>query len=159
MPQTILLLLVLLAGAAPAAAQPAPHSAWGGPDSPGGLFGGDPREADVDGDRRVTHDEFWLWVRGRTERADANRDRSLTPQELGIRPDDRRRQALFRAADADRSGSLSMEELQMFSGYAFRFHDTDRDGALQRGEARRAGQPRQATTPPAGAQPGAQPAR
>jgi len=154
MPQIILLLLALMAAAAaPARAQPAVYSAWGGPDSPGGLFGGDPREADVDGDRRVTHDEFWLWLRGRADQADSNRDQALTRQELGIRPEERRRQAWFRAADTDRNGSLSMEELRMFSGYVFRFHDTDHDGALQPGETRRPGAPPRPAnaTPPAAA--------
>jgi hypothetical protein len=62
------LALALALGALPmaAAAQGTPGwSPWGGPDSPGGLFGGDPLDADADRDRRLTHDEVWSWLRRR----------------------------------------------------------------------------------------------
>src|SRR4051794_31764146 len=61
-------LLVLPIGAA---AQGTPGwSPWGGPDNPGGLFGGDPLDADANQDRRVTHDEVWSWMRRRFDQAD-----------------------------------------------------------------------------------------
>lgn len=129
-PSPALGLAALLAAAAPAAAQPAVHSAWGGPDSPGGLFGGDPREADLDRDQRVTRDEFWTWLRAQATGRDLDRSNGLTAQELGIRPIDARRQAWFRAADRDGSGHLSLDEIEFWSGTVFRFHDTNRDHAL-----------------------------
>lgn len=146
---TALLALLLALPAAAQEGRPVPHSAWGGADSPGGLFGGDPREADLDRDQRITQDELWRWVRRRAEQADTDRDSRVTPQELGIGPQDRRRQAWFRAADADRSGHLTMDELQLFSGYAFRFHDTDRNGHLAGPEMRRAAPRNRPATPAA----------
>jgi hypothetical protein len=149
-------LLAMLALAGPAPAQPAVYSPWGGPDSPGGIFGGDPLEADMDRDQRVTPDEFWTWLRGRATGADPDRD-GLTAQELGIRPRDARRQAWFRAADADGNGRLSLDEIELYSGTIFRFHDADRDNALTRPEVA----PRQprANAPAPGPAQGPAPAR
>src|SRR4051812_11014556 len=72
-------------------------SPWGGPDSPGGLFGGDPLEADADRDRAVTHDEVWTWLRRRFDLADHDRSGTLEPAEIPTHP---QAQAGFRAADA-----------------------------------------------------------
>jgi hypothetical protein len=142
-----LLALPLLFGVAavPTAARaqiPAEHSFWGGPDSPGGLFGGDPMDADQDGNRQVSPGEFNAWLRRRVTGAGAGRDGGLAPQELGIRPGDRRRQAWFRAADANGDGRLTQDELESLAGLTFRFHDTNRDGTLQPQEVRRAATPR-----------------
>jgi hypothetical protein len=127
----VLALLVALALPMAARAQTSP---WGGPDSPGGLFGGDPMDADADRDGRVTHDEVWSWLRQRFDQADRDRDGRLSAQEL---PDRRRGQAAFRAADADRNGHLTPEELQPLLGMWFRARDANGDNALTRPEVPR----------------------
>src|SRR4051812_921777 len=86
----------------PAAAE-AQWSPWGGPDSPGGMFGGDPMDADTDHDRSVTHDEVWTWLRRRFDQADQDRTGTLGMQEL---PGRTNAQSTFRAADADRNGQV-----------------------------------------------------
>ena len=147
----ILCLLGLAALATPAAAQPAVYNPWGGPDSPGGLFGGDPLDADTNRDQRVTPDEFWTWLRGRATGRDLDRSNGLSPQELGIKPTDRRGQAWFRAADRDGSGHLSLDEIEFWSGMTFRFHDTNRDNVLTPAEVSprpRRQRPAAATPPP-----------
>lgn len=154
----LLCLLGFAALATPAAAQPAVYNPWGGPDSPGGLFGGDPLDADTDRDQRVTHDEFWTWLRARATGRDLDRSNGLTAQELGIRPTDARRQAWFRAADRDGSGHLSLDEIEFWSGMTFRFHDTDRNHALTPAEvAPRPRRPRPAPPAEAPAAPVRQP--
>jgi len=131
-----LALMVVLALPMAARAQRSP---WGGPDSPGGLFGGDPMDADTDHDGRVTHDEVWTWLRQRFDRADRDRDGRLSAQEV---PDSRRGQATFRAADADRDGQVTPEELQPLVGMWFRARDTNGDNVLTRREV-----PRRAVRP------------
>ena len=106
-------------------------SPWGGPDSPGGMFGGAPMEADADRDRAVTHDEVWTWLRRRFDLADRDRSGTLEPAEIAPHP---RAQAGFRAADADRNGRVTIEELQPLSDAWFRAQDADRDGRLTRRE-------------------------
>ena len=116
-------------------------SPWGGADSPGGMFGGDPLEADADRDRSVTHDEVWTWLRRRFDAADRDRSGTLEPAEVPAHP---RARAAFRAADADRDGRLTVEELRPMSEGWFRAQDADRDGRLTRREV-----PRQRKAKPA----------
>jgi hypothetical protein len=137
----------LLALPMAAAAQGTPGwSPWGGPDSPGGLFGGDPLDADADRNRRVTHDEVWSWLRRRFDQADRDRSGTLEPGEISRHPE---AQARFRAADADRDGQVTIEELRPMSEGWFRTHDADGDGQLTRREVpRRKIQRRQPAQPP-----------
>jgi len=124
-------LLLLLAS--PALAQRMPHGFWGGPDSPGGLLGGDPREADTDRDERVTEGEFWRWARGRAERMDRDGDHALTSTEFGLRRDAPAMSG-FRAADADRNGRLTMAELEAVAMAWFRARDRNGDLVLHPAE-------------------------
>jgi hypothetical protein len=115
-----------------AAAQGTPGwSPWGGPDSPGGLFGGDPLEADSNQDRRVNHDEIWSWMRRRFDQSDRDRSGTLEPGEIATHPN---AQASFRAADANRDGKVTAEELRPHSEAWFRTHDANGDGHLTRRE-------------------------
>jgi hypothetical protein len=109
----------------------AQRSPWGGPDSPGGLFGGDPMEADRDRNERVTRDEFWTWLRQRLDRQDRDGDRALSLPEAGS---SRGRADAFRAMDADRNGKITPDELRSASDAWFRSQDLNRDGALTRQE-------------------------
>jgi Ca2+-binding EF-hand superfamily protein len=109
----------------------AQRSPWGGPDSPGGLFGGDPMEADGDRDQRVSHDELWTWLRQRLDRQDRDGDGALSLSESRA---PRERADAFRAMDADRNGKVTSDELRSASEAWFRSHDGDRDGALTRQE-------------------------
>jgi hypothetical protein len=106
-------------------------SPWGGPDSPGGMFGGNPLDADANRDRAVTHDEVWTWLRRRFDLADQDRSGTLEPHEV---PAQRDAQAAFRAADADRNGKVTIEELRPLSEGWFRAQDADRNGKLTRRE-------------------------
>ena len=135
---TVLIGLLALAVPAPAQERPGATSTgtpgwspWGGPDSPGGLFGGDPLEADADRDRGVTHDEVWSWLRRRFDQADRDRSGTIEPAEIPAHP---QAQAAFRAADADRNGKLTPEELRPMSEGWFRAHDRDANGTLTRRE-------------------------
>ncbi|MBL6079970.1 hypothetical protein JMJ56_18270 [Belnapia sp. T18] len=109
----------------------AQRSPWGGPDSPGGLLGGDPMDADLDRDQRVSHDEVWQWLRQRLGQHDQNRDGAVTLPESGVHPD---RAEDFRAMDTDRDGKLTAGELRAGSEAWFRNRDLNRDGALTRQE-------------------------
>ena len=102
--------------------------------------------ADTDRDGRVTHDEFWLWLRGRLDRRDRDRDGAVTLQELDLRG--ARAAATFRGMDADRDGKLTPDELRPASEMWFRALDVDRDGALAPREA-----PGRRPRPPANASP------
>jgi len=123
-----LALMGLMAMPATALAQGSP---WGGPDSPGGLFGGDPLDADTDRDRSVTHDEVWGWLRQAFNKADRDRSGTLSAAEVPARPG---AQTSFRAADADRNGQMTIEELRPLSESWFRAHDANGDGVLTRRE-------------------------
>ncbi|MCS6891247.1 MAG: hypothetical protein RMK64_07385 [Rhodovarius sp.] len=120
-----LALMALLLATTPALAR----DPWGGPDSPGGLFGGfgDPTRLDRDRDSRITHDEIWSWLLEQFNLIDRNRDGRLGPDELP-------RRALvlpaFRAADADHDNHLTREELRALSESWFRARDVNRDRAL-----------------------------
>ncbi len=131
---------VLLLLPVPSQAQRSP---WGGPDSPGGLFGGDPMEADADRDQRVTPDEFWVWVRKRLDSRDRDRDGALSLSESRAPRD---RADTFRATDADRDGKVTPDELRSASEAWFRSQDLNRDGALTRQEIPRR-RPSQSATP------------
>ena len=109
----------------------AQRSPWGGPDSPGGLFGGDPMEADSNHDERVTHDEIWTWLRQRLDRQDRDGDGAMSLPEAGA---SRGRANAFRAMDADRNGKITPDELRSASDAWFRSQDLNRDGALTRQE-------------------------
>lgn len=139
--------ILLLAGlllATPALAQGS-RSPWGGPDSPGGFFGGfgDSGTFDNDRDGRVTHDEVWTWLRGRFQEADRNRDGRLARDEIGARM---HASPAFRAADTNEDDHLSEEELRALSQAWFRARDRNRDRALTGAEMPRrraaAAQPR-----------------
>lgn len=123
--------LLLAPGSALAQGGTPGWSPWGGPDSPGGMFGGDPLEADADRDRAVTHDEVWTWLRRRFDLADRDRSGTLEPAEI---PGEPRAQAGFRAADANRDGRVTIEELRPLSEGWFRTHDADGNGRLTRRE-------------------------
>ncbi|MDO9708522.1 EF-hand domain-containing protein [Paracraurococcus lichenis] len=135
-----LILGALLVLAAPVRAQVTrpDWSPWGGPDSPGGLFGGNPLETVPERSAEVTHDQVWTWLRNRFDQADRDRSGTLTPDEIRGRPE---AQATFRAADADRNGHVTPEELRPLSESWFRAHDADRNGKLTRRELQRARQP------------------
>ena len=109
-------------------------SPWGGPDSPGGMFGGDPLEADADRDRSVSHDEVWAWLRRRFAVADRDRSGALEPGEVRGHVE---AQATFRAADADRNGRVTIDELLPLSEGWFRAYDLNGDGRLTRKEVPR----------------------
>lgn len=131
-PVLLLALGALLALPGPALAQSRPDwSPWGGPDSPGGMFGGDPMETATDPVRGLTHDQVWVWLRRQFDLADRDRSGTLTPDEIRGHAE---AQAAFRAADADRNGQVTVEELQPLSERWFRAHDTDRNGVLTRRE-------------------------
>lgn len=133
-PSLLILFAALLAlpSPAPALAQGTPGwSPWGGPDSPGGMFGGNPLEADADRDRNVTHDEVWTWLRQRFDLADRDRSGALERHEIGSHAG---AHATFRAADADRNGRVTFDELRPLSESWFRAHDANQDGVLTRGE-------------------------
>ena len=119
-------------------------SPWGGPDSPGGMFGGNPLEADADRDRAVTHDEVWTWLRRRFQTADRDRSGTLEPTEI---PGSPQAQASFRAADADRNGRVTIEELRPLSESWFRAQDADRNGKLTRREAPKQPKPKPKPAP------------
>ena len=118
----ILALGALLAAPVPASAQGGTPgwSPWGGPDSPGGMFGGDPLETDADRDRSGT----------------------LEPTEIPGHP---QAQAGFRTADADRNGRVTIEEMRPLSESWFRAQDADRNGKLTRREVPK--QPKPAPAP------------
>lgn len=143
-------------------------SPWGGPDSPGGLFGGDPLSVEPHADQPMHPDQVWTWMFNRFQASDQNRDGRVSMDEMklshaGSPADtaaDRSREAWFRAADMNHDGHLSPEELKMFSGVVFRFHDADADGKLARHEIRRQARPAPAVAAPSPATPAtpAQPA-
>ena len=122
-------------------------SPWGGPDSPGGMFGGNPLEADADRDRAVTHDEVWTWLRRRFDTADRDRSGTLEPTEIPNHP---QAQAGFRAADADRNGRVTIEELRPLSESWFRAQDADRNGKLTRREVPKQPKPKPKPAPAPG---------
>ena len=149
--------LLALAAPAVATAQVPGWSPWGGPDSPGGLFGGDPAETEGEQNPVVprTPDRLWGWVgtrlglRGSPPPPDDAR--GVTAADLGTAPGDARRDAWFRAADRNGDGRLSMQELRDHADLVFRFHDSSRDGQLDSAEIRR--QAPSGTAPAPGAPP------
>lgn len=127
----------LLAGiAATASAQGPARSPWGGPDSPGGLLGGDPREVMPDAAWPMRHDAVWQFLLRRFDQLDADRDRVLTRQELGIPRGDIDRNFLFRQFDRDRNGGLTPDEMAPLAGRIIDMHDRNGDRMLQQREMR-----------------------
>ncbi|MXP66004.1 hypothetical protein E0493_21905 [Roseomonas sp. M0104] len=137
---------VLAVTALPALAQPGPQR--GGP---GPLM----RQADADHDGRITETEGLNFLSARFAEADANKDGGVTRAELdhalrarweANRPADaparpmhnlqQRADAMFRAADANRDGRLTMEEVQPLAMALFRAADRDGNGVLETAELR-----------------------
>jgi hypothetical protein len=138
----------LAAAALPVLAQPAPA-----PRGPaGGLF----RQADADHNGRVTEAEAMDFLAARFATADADHDGGVSRQELSDylraqhqargnaatpkpspvanRPMPRPAAALFRAADANNDGKVTMDELRPVAAALFRATDVNGDGALEAGE-------------------------
>ncbi len=134
-----------LLGGGVALAQPGPGGAGGR-----GVF-----EAwDANRDGRVTWDEAWAQVQRHFAGADANHDNALSMQEwLAARlpgrpplpnrppPDAQRqsdrRQAMFRAIDANRDNLVTLEEIRPVAESWFRAFDANADGAITAEEAPR----------------------
>jgi Ca2+-binding EF-hand superfamily protein len=95
------------------------------------LFGGNPLDADRDRDNRVTHDEVWVWTREQFGVIDRDRSGTISANEIGR---DARSQAAFRAADVNRDGFVTMDELRSHSQTVFQVRDSNGDGALTRDE-------------------------
>ncbi|WP_419896688.1 EF-hand domain-containing protein [Roseomonas sp. USHLN139] len=115
--------------------------------------------ADADRDGRVTETEALNALSARFAEADTNKDGGLTREEVtaflqsqwqahrpeGERraPSDRARQgmqnrldAMFRAADADRDGRVTLDEMRPIALALFRAADKNNDGALEASELR-----------------------
>ncbi|RVT99382.1 hypothetical protein EOD42_04645 [Rhodovarius crocodyli] len=139
---------------APAAPPPAPPAAAPGaparPNPAMRMF----EALDTNRDGRVTFEETWAGVQARFSQADANHDGYLTPEEFrAMRParpprpprgepraEGERRpmpehfqrmvEARFRAADANRDGRVTLEELRPGAEARFRAMDANSDGAI-----------------------------
>ena len=115
--------------------------------------------ADADRDGRVTETEALNALSARFAEADTNKDGGLTREEVtaflqsqwqahrpeGERraPSERARQgmesrldAMFRAADADRDGRVTLDEMRPIALALFRAADKNNDGALEASELR-----------------------
>lgn len=166
----------LAAAALPALAQPAPGR---GPDRmQARIF----QQADSNHDNRLTEDEAMAYLAARFAEADADHDGALTPEEVGTylraqweaaRPGpaagrERRtppphmqrmmadRQArIFRMADANRDGRVTLDEARPLAAMFFRAADSNGDGALEMSELRRPAPrpPGERRGPPPAAQP------
>ncbi|MDQ1079618.1 EF-hand domain-containing protein [Pseudoroseomonas cervicalis] len=150
----------------PALAQPAPPPPQAGqPGQPGqpGRHHGPSRlfeMVDTDRDGRITETEALNALQARFAEADANRDGGLTLQEVkdflrsqaeARRPAgserrevpervrqrmEQRVDAMFRAADADRDGRVTMDEARVVMLALFRSADRNNDGVLEASELR-----------------------
>jgi hypothetical protein len=143
------------AQAAPAQSSPSQTRVGRGPHGPARLLA----MADADRDGRVSETEALNALSAHFAEADADRDGGLTREEVtgflrsqwearqgsGDRraPPDRARHAmegrldaLFRAADADRDGRVTMDELRPIALAMFRATDRNNDGALDASELR-----------------------
>ena len=141
--KTTLLAALMGLAALPALAQPAAPPRPDGPArGPARMFDA----ADANRDGRVTWDEAWAQLTTRFNEADGNRDggvsadelRAYAARQMGNRPvparADGRGQAMFRAADADRDGRVTLAEFQPMAEALFRSMDRNDDGAIERNE-------------------------
>ncbi len=140
--KTAVLAALIGLAALPATAQPTAPRPEGPARGPARMF----EEADTNRDGRVTWDEAWARLTARYNEADADRDGGVTPDELrayvarqmGNRSvparAENRGQALFRAADLDRDGRVSLAEFRPMAEAVFRSADGDGDGAIVRDE-------------------------
>ncbi|MBI0435694.1 EF-hand domain-containing protein [Roseomonas sp. KE0001] len=131
--------------AAPALAQPQQTGRQG---MAGRLF----QQADADRNGRVSEAEALNFLSARFAEADANGDGQLERGEIAAfmaahrpasaRPGPakagdslpKRAEAMFRAADADRDGRLSLAEVRPVTLALFRAADANGDGQLEQGE-------------------------
>jgi hypothetical protein len=147
----------LAAAALPALAQSAPDR------GPGRIQARIFQQADGNGDGRVSEGEAMAFLAARFAEADADQDGALTPDELGTYlraqwdaarpgpaagrerrdPPPRLRTAMaehqsriFRMADANRDGRVTLDEARSLATIYFRAADRNGDGALELAELR-----------------------
>ena len=143
--RSALLGTALVAVALPALAQPAPPPA---PRGPAGRFA----RVDANGDGRITQEEGWSFVQARFAEADRNKDGGLVleeatsarlmppppppagapqppPREMG--PLQARMVAMmFRGADANRDGRVTLDEIRPLAEARFRALDANGDNGI-----------------------------
>lgn len=142
--RSALLGTALVAVAPPALAQPAPPPARGS----AGMFA----RLDANGDGRITQEEGWSFVQARFAEADRNRDGALVleeattarlmppPASAGASPPSpppeigpmqaRMVAMMFRGADANRDGRVTLDEIRPIAEARFRALDANGDNGI-----------------------------